>query len=217
LCWTSCANLMWKVKNGIAFTSRNQPKCNHSIYDYMRLDLRIFATIRPNFNYFGHSHNYDATIKNFILLVGSILHLFSSINRLICLISCNSHQISCILKVFYNNKGVYFNVCTKIYLYIICIRMYIVHIMNFKINIWTLNFLFKSENWYFNFENYYFNYIYIYIRIWSFIIESENCYFNCLKHYLNFKFLIWIWYLNSKLIFLNPKISISIQKIINWL
>jgi hypothetical protein len=105
-------------------TSRNQPKCNHYIYDYatcsrLRLDLKIFATIRPNFNYFDHSHNYDATIKNFVLLVGSILHLFSSINKLICPISCNSHQISYILKVFYNDIGVYFNVCTKIiYIYI---------------------------------------------------------------------------------------------------
>ncbi len=23
------------------------------------------ATTRPNFNYFGHSHNYDATIRKF--------------------------------------------------------------------------------------------------------------------------------------------------------
>jgi hypothetical protein len=139
------------------------------------LDLRIFATIRPNFNYFGHSHNYDATIRNFILLVGLILHLFSSINRLICLISCNSHQISCILKVFYNDIGVYFNVCTK-NIYIICICMYIVHIMNLKINIWTLNFLFKSENWYFNSENYYFNFKYKYIYIY--ILEFETSYLN---------------------------------------
>jgi hypothetical protein len=72
------------------------------------------ATTRPNFNYFDHFHNYDAVIKNFILLVGSILHSFSSINRLICPISRNSHHISCILKVFYNDIGVYFNVCTKI-------------------------------------------------------------------------------------------------------
>ncbi len=71
-----------------------------------------FAIIRPNFNYFGHSHNYDATIKSFILLVRLILHLFSSINRLICPISCNSHQISYILKVFYNDIWVYFIVCT---------------------------------------------------------------------------------------------------------
>jgi hypothetical protein len=132
--------------------------------------LRIFPIARPNFNYFGHSHNYDATIKFFIQLVGSILHLFSSIKRLICPINCNSHQISCILKVFYNDIGVYF-VCTKIiYKNIICIRMYIVHIMNLKINIWTLNFLFKFENYYFN--------------RW--------------KHYLNFKFFIWIWYFQFK-------------------
>jgi hypothetical protein len=71
------------------------------------------ATTRPNFNYFGHFHNYDATIKIFILLVGLILHLFPSINRLIYPISCNSHQISCILKVFYNDIGVYLNICTK--------------------------------------------------------------------------------------------------------
>jgi hypothetical protein len=51
-------------------------------------------------------------------------------------INHNSHQISYILKVFYNDIGVYFNVCTKIlYIYIICIHMYILHIMNCKINI----------------------------------------------------------------------------------
>jgi hypothetical protein len=69
---------------------------------------------RPNFNYFGHSHNYDASIRNFILLVGLILDLFSSINTLIYPNSRNSHQISCILKVLYNDIRVYFNVCTKI-------------------------------------------------------------------------------------------------------
>jgi len=100
----------------------------------LRLDLGIFATTRPTFNYFGHFHNYDATIRNLNLLVASILHLFSSINKLICPISHNNHQISCILKVFYNDIRVYFNVYTKI-IYIICIHMYIVHIMNFKINI----------------------------------------------------------------------------------
>jgi len=46
-----------------------------------------------------------------------------------CPISCNSHQISCLLKILYNDMGVYFNVCTKI------IYMYIVHIMSLKINI----------------------------------------------------------------------------------
>jgi hypothetical protein len=121
------------------FTSRNQPKCNHSIYDYMR--LLSFATRFGNtcnymttFNYFVHFLNYDATIRNFILLIASILHLFSSITTLICPISCNSRQISCILKVFYNDIRMYFNVCIKI-IYIIYIHMYIAHIMNLKINI----------------------------------------------------------------------------------
>ncbi len=71
----------------------------------------------------GHSHNYDATIKNIILLVGLIFHLFSFIHRLICPISHNSPQISCILKVFYNDIGVYFNVCIKfiyMYTYVYC-------------------------------------------------------------------------------------------------
>jgi len=91
----------------------------HATYNRLRLDLRIFATTRPTFNYFGHFHNYDATIRNFIPSITLILHLFSSINRLICPISRNSHQISCILKVSYNDIGVYFNVCIKIiYIYI---------------------------------------------------------------------------------------------------
>ncbi len=37
------------------------------------------TTMRSNFNYFHHSYNYDATIKNFILSVGCLLSLFSSI------------------------------------------------------------------------------------------------------------------------------------------
>ncbi len=47
---------------------------------------------------------------------------FQSINRLICPISRNSHQISCILKVFYNDIGVYFNVCTKIMYAYVCMQ-----------------------------------------------------------------------------------------------
>jgi hypothetical protein len=52
------------------------------------------------------------------------------------------------------------------------------------------------------------------INIWTSNFRFEYDIFN-----LNSKRLIWFlnWYLNSKLIFLNPKISISIQKIINWL
>ncbi len=92
----------------------------------LRLDLGLFATRRQNFNYFGHSHNHDATIGNFILLVKSHLHLFLSINSLICPLSHNnhhSHQISYILKVFHNDIGVNFNVCTKIIIIYIYIYM----------------------------------------------------------------------------------------------
>jgi hypothetical protein len=85
------------------------------------------ATTQPNFNYFGHSHNYDPTIRNFILLVRLILHLFSSINRVIYPISRNSHQISCILMVLYNDIGVYFNICAKI---IYNMHMYIYYLYN---------------------------------------------------------------------------------------
>jgi hypothetical protein len=151
------------------------------------LDLKIFATTRPNFNYFGHSHNYDATIKIFILLIASTLHLFSSINRLICPISRNSHQISCILKVFYNDIGVYFNVCTKI-IYIICIHMYVVHI------IWK--FLFQLFKTLFTFE--------ILIWIWCFYLNSK----------ILFDLKIDIWILNynfriQKLVFQFRKLLID--------
>jgi len=144
-------------------------------------------------------------LENFILLVGSTLHSFSSINRLICPIGRNSHQINCVLKVFYNDIGVYFNVCTKIiYIYIICIRMYIVHIMNLKINIWISNFWFEYDifnlnskrliwfkNWYLNFKLIFLNpKINISIQtiinwlwkwkfwFWIFLYEYENLYFN---------------------------------------
>jgi hypothetical protein len=127
-------------------------------------------------------------------LVGLILHLFSSVNKLICPISHNSHQITYILKVFYNDIRVYFNVCTKI----IYMHMYVYSSYNeSQINIWTLSFLFKSENWYFNYENYYFI-LFFKIRIWNLIFEFENCYFNCLKHYLNLIFKNWIWYFQFK-------------------
>jgi hypothetical protein len=111
-----------------------------------------------------------------------------------CLVNRNNHQISCILKVFYNDIGCILMYVLKLY---ICIRMYIVHIMNIKINIWTLNFLFKTNNWYFNFEIYYFNF-FLNVRIWNLIFDYENPYINCLKHYLNFKFWIWIWYFQFK-------------------
>jgi hypothetical protein len=95
----------------------------HATCSHLQLNLRVFTTIKSNFNYLGHFYNYDATIESFILLVGWLLGLFSSINILICLISCNSHQISHILKVFYDDIGVYFYVCIKI-IFTIC---YIYH------------------------------------------------------------------------------------------
>ncbi len=75
----------------------------------LQLDLEVFATTKPNFNYFVHSHNYDATFENFILKVRWILGLFSSINNLIC-------PISHILKIFYSDIEVYLYVCICVYI-----------------------------------------------------------------------------------------------------
>ncbi len=123
------------MKNALVEISQNVTTSFTTACDLCRvqLHLEIFATTITNFNYLGHFHNYDATIRNFIVLTGLILHLFSSINRLICPINHISHQI----KVFYNDIKVYLNVCIKKYLIIIiiiCIHMDIVHIMNLKIN-----------------------------------------------------------------------------------
>jgi hypothetical protein len=86
--------------------------------------------------------------ENFILLIGSILHLFSSSNRLICPISRNSHQINYILKVFYNDIGVYFNVCTKfIYIYIYNMHTYVYCSYNESQNSYlSFEFFIQSEN-----------------------------------------------------------------------
>ncbi len=45
------------------------PFMSHVTYSCLRLDLGTFETTSPNFNYFGHFHNYYATIRNCILLV----------------------------------------------------------------------------------------------------------------------------------------------------
>ncbi len=82
--------------------------CNH-----LRLGLGVFATIRSYFNYFSHFYNYVLTIGNFIILVGWFLNLFSSMNIFICPIGFIINQINRTLKVFYNDVGVYFNVCIK--------------------------------------------------------------------------------------------------------
>jgi hypothetical protein len=131
----------------------------HATYSRLWLNLGVFTTIRSNFNYFGHSYNYDTIIANFILSVRWLLGLFSSMNILICPISRNNHQINHILKVFYCDIGVYFYVCIKIifikiiyiiiffFLCLLIMCMYVYCSSNDqKTNIWTLNILFKSEN-----------------------------------------------------------------------
>ncbi len=139
----------------------------HATCSHLWLNLKVFTTIRSNFNYFGHSYNYDATIENFIVSFGWILSVFSFINKLICLISYNSHQITPILKIFYDDIGVYFYVCIKIMfmIYYTYINIYIFYINYAYVHIlfiyWILklifelwNLLFKYESWYFSFENY---------------------------------------------------------------
>ncbi len=147
------------------------------------LSLKVFTTIRSNFNYFGHSYNYDETIGNFILSVWWLLGLFSSMNILICPISCNNRQISQILKVFYDDIGVYSYVCIKIiftiyyihhkYIFvcilIMCMYAYCSY-NDLKFNIWTLKFI---------------------IQIWKLIFELWNVYIFEFKKYLcEFKFSI---------------------------
>jgi hypothetical protein len=111
-----------KILNFAIITSRKLTKMwpfhlqLHANWSHLWLNLGVFVITTPNFNYFGHSHNYDATIENFILLVGWILDLFSSINTLIC-------PISRILNVFYSNIRAYLYICIKIiYIYVgVCV------------------------------------------------------------------------------------------------
>jgi hypothetical protein len=100
-----------------------------SIYNY-----------KSNFNYFDY--NYDATIENFILLVGWVWSLFPSINRLICSINHNTHQISSILKVFYGDITLYFYVCINI-IFKIC---YIYHTYIFVCILITHMHVYSSYN-----------------------------------------------------------------------
>jgi len=112
---------MWKKKKKEANVAKAIYKVSlieisqlHATCSHLQLNLGVFTTIRLNFNYFCHSYNYDATIGHFILLVGWLLGLFSSMNILICPINRNNHQISHILKVFYAHIRVYFYLCIKI-------------------------------------------------------------------------------------------------------
>jgi len=82
----------------------------------LQLGLGVFATIKLDFNYFGHSYNYDAIYWKLYPIGWMVLNLFSSINRLISPISCNSHQISYILNIFYGDLGVYFMYILTLYL-----------------------------------------------------------------------------------------------------
>jgi hypothetical protein len=159
----------------------------HATCNCLWLDLEIFVITRPNFNYFGHSHTYDATIEIFILLVGWILGLFSSISRLICPINHNNHQITYILKVFYNDIVLYFNVCIEIIFMIylcVCICMHIVHIMNLEINIWTLKFVIQIWNLIFHFLKTLFEFDFFQLNIIFFYLNFKSL--------IDLKFDIWI-------------------------
>jgi hypothetical protein len=129
-------------------------------------------------------------------LIESILHLFSSINSLICPITRNNHQISCILKVFYNGIG--------------CILMYVMYVYcsysDFQNQYLNLEFFIQNWNLYFNFEknlvkfwiiiwfepeilnpNYYFRFTKLIFLVWKLLIESKNGHFNFEYCYLNLK------------------------------
>ncbi len=126
--------------------------CSH-----LWLSLGVFTIVRSNFNYFGHSYNYDAIIGNFILSIGWLLSLFSSINILMCPINHNSHQISRILKVFYSDKGVYFYVCVKI-IFMICYIYYkYIFVCILIMHMYVYCSYNEFKNSYLNFEIYYSN------------------------------------------------------------
>jgi hypothetical protein len=114
------------------------PLCSqlHATCSCLRLNLKVFTTIRFSFNYFYHSYNYDATNENFFLAIGWLLGLSPSMNILICLINRNSHQ-SHILKLLYDDIKLYFYVCIKIILtiyYTYHKYIFVCILMNFKIN-----------------------------------------------------------------------------------
>jgi len=124
----------------------------HATCSSLRLVLGVFTTIRSNFNYFDHFYNYVSIIENFIILVECFFSLFSSTNRFISLISCINNQVSCILKVLYDDLGSYLNVCIKVIFMIyyfyhkyIVVRILIMHMYVYCSYI-------ESEYCYFNSE-----------------------------------------------------------------
>ncbi len=160
----------------------------HATCNRLWLSLGVFTTIRSNFNYFDHSYNYDAIIGNFILLVGWFLSLFSFMNILICSISCNSHQISHILNVFYGDIGLYFYVCIKI----IFMIYYIYHKYIFVCILIMSMYVYFSYNgflnWYFNLRNIYVNLNFLF-AFWFFCwikthYLSLNIVVPVLKHFI---------------------------------
>jgi hypothetical protein len=82
-------------------------------YSCLWLILRVFATIRSNFNYFGCCYNFVAIIDNFILWAGWFYVYFHPWIGLY--VSCNNHQVSRVeLEIFYGDLGVFFYVYIKI-------------------------------------------------------------------------------------------------------
>jgi hypothetical protein len=150
-------------------------------------------------------------LENFILSVGWLLDLFSSMNILICPISCNSHQISHILTVFYGDIGVYFYVCIKItftiyYIYhkyvFVCILIMCMYVY------WSYN---EFKNYYLNSEIYCSKLIF---QLWNvYIFELKLWYLNLRNIYVNLNFLFAFWFFcSNKNHYLSLKTVIPILK-----
>jgi len=125
----------------------------HVIYSCLCLILKVFATIKSNFNYFDHCCDFVMIIDNFIIWVEWFLCLFSSINRFICCISRNNHQVGCIeLEIFYGDLGEYFYVCIqivfKIYYPYDKYVFFCILIMHMYVQCSYIEF----RNWYFEYE-----------------------------------------------------------------
>jgi hypothetical protein len=100
---------MDKINSKIIMLDENHMYMNKCYKWIKYLDESSLVKISQNV-----TTSFATTRPNFILLVG-----------LICLITCNSHQISHILKVLYDDIGVYFyNHIYDIYVYILCVCVY---------------------------------------------------------------------------------------------